>query len=163
MDSVLKSAPVPCFVPEKGKQQERILSDTGEIEIEDAGQTFSLVAPQTEAGIFPAGATSGAGVFPPAPIKTFGMIAAITLNGKSFADSSRLLLIHATDCEQKNSLYDSRDLPVLNVCGGIFSGYLCRPAAGICEISLSLSEGNWKIHALDFDGKRLRSPLKAGR
>ena len=80
------------------------------------------------------------------------MIAAITLNGKSFADSSRLLLIHATDCKQENSLYDSRKLSVLKHYGDL-QHVLARH--GICEISLSLSEGNWKIYALDFDGKRL--------
>lgn len=152
MDSALKSAPVPCFAPEKRKQQERILSDTGEIEIDYAGQTFSLVAPQTEAGIFPAGATFRGRHLSARSIKTFGMIAAITLNGKSFADSSRLLLIHATDCKQENSLYDSRKLSVLKHYGDL-QHVLARH--GICEISLSLSEGNWKIYALDFDGKRL--------
>ena len=152
LDSVLKSAPVPRFAPEKRELQNRIQSDTGEIEIDYARQTLSLITPGTEAGIFPEGGTFQGKHLSARSRKAYGMVASITLNGRSFADCDRLLLIHVTDCKQENSLYDSRKLSVLKNYGDL-QHVLARH--GICEISLSLSEGRWKIYALNFDGSRL--------
>lgn len=152
LDSVLKSAPVPRFTPEQRKSQNRIQSDTGEIKVDYTGQTLSLVTPRTEAAIFPEGTTFRGNHLTARADKFFGMIAAITLNGNSFTDSNRLLLIHVTDCKQENSLYDSRKLSVLKNYGDL-QHVLARH--GICEITLSLSKGKWKIYALNFDGARL--------
>ena len=152
LDGALKRAPVPLFEPEKRALSDRIRSDTGEISVDFGRKVFSLVTPRTEAGVFPAGSSFTGKYFSARSKKAFGVVAAITLDGTSFADSSRILLLHVTDNKQEDSLFDSEKLSILKHYGNLRQ---VVAEHGVCELALKVPEGEWKLHALDFDGKRL--------
>ena len=149
---VLQNPPLASFVPTEQAPKKLYVSDTGELRADFRDNSYLVVTPGTEAAVFQEGRSIAGKNLKAVSRKHPGVIGAITLNGNSFADTSRVLFLHLTDCKQENSVYDSKKLSVLKNYGNLEQQIIAR---GICDVELTLSPGNWKVYALDFDGTRL--------
>ena len=136
-----------------------VTSATGELKADFRRNTFSAVTPRSEAFVLPEGAKGTGRILEAVASRGFGVFATISLDGAPLNESNRLLILQLTDVLSEGARFASADRKL----------YLERPANtpgllrhGTAEISLSLPEADWKLHALGLSGKRLfEVPLRS--
>lgn len=128
----------------------RITSSTGELTADFQQGTFRAATPRSEALILPQGKTLDGNILTVRNRKSDCVAGAIALDGQTLAESSRILLLHIADIRNEG----------LTLRG---SGFLVEQwgrgplmaQKAVAEFSLALPGSGWKLHALNFSGKRL--------
>ena len=126
-------------------------SSTGELEINKTADSFKAVSPKSESLILPEKLSGSCKVM---SIENKGNRAVFYLgsvDGKDLKDSSRMLLLHLTDCQNSKSKFGSPEMTLLEAYGE--APYLLRK--GEAEITLKGEFSKHKVYAVDCAGKRL--------
>lgn len=158
LDNVLKNPTLPVMNSEENAvTRECLTSDTGELFADFPRNCFYVITPRTEAAALPQNGEFNGRHFVCRARKGAANVAAITLDGKPFENTDRLLVLHVSDTKQKGSVYDSLAMNSLLDYGD--RGTVIAENA-VCDVELTLSPGNWRGYALDFDGARLGEILQ---
>ena len=113
--------------------------------------SFSIDTPRTAGGFTPKGALNAGSVsFDVGDVAA--TVWASSLDGKSIAESSRILVTHLTDVQADGNVYADRDKKILLKWGS----YPPVVRAGRAKVSLALNApGAYDVWALDTAGHRL--------
>jgi len=129
------------------------VSDTGQIELRQQDGAMKVVTERSELFVLPAGQLSGGARVSVKNGTTFGTVSVIARDGKSLAESGRLLVVHLTDALATGMKFADQDRRLELSRGG--APHLVR--AGGAEIRLRLDAGKtWQAWAVDATGKRQR-------
>ena len=140
----------PGSTDEKGS---KFMSDTGQIELRQQDGAVKVVTERSELFVLPVGQLSEGARVTVKNGTTFGTVAVISLDGKSIAESGRLLVTHLTDALATGMKFADQDRRLEVSRGG--APHLVR--AGGAEIRLRLDAGKtWQAWAVDATGKRQR-------
>lgn len=132
-------------------QAKKYNSANGQIKMDGKNETLQVCTPKSEAFIGPKG-TSGGGKF--ARFKNldeWGAFFAAAIDGKTLAESSRILILHLSDVKNSGMRFGSAKKTLIWDMGKL--PLLLRNAKAKIEISNPLVA--WKCYALSPNGKRL--------
>ena len=129
----------------------RIQSSTGELTADFKRHTFSAVTPYSEALILPEGERLAGKTLSARTTRGFAVVSVIAVDGKPLRESGRLLLLHLTDVQLEGITFSASDQRIVTRWpkGQLLAG------RGSAEISLTLPDAPWKLHALAPSGKRI--------
>ena len=131
-------------------------TDTGEIILNGPEKKMTVVTPRTEVISWERNTPEKLGKLTVFPARGHATIAVSAVDGKTLADSSRIVLIFSTEAinsemklsEDWTKLFAPGKTPIL-------------VRAGECKAELRIRSGNWKLYALGLDGERLEElPLE---
>ena len=135
--------------PEQGIYQ----SDTGEILLNTAQGVLEIVTPNTAGLAGPAGTTRTLGPLTVALKQSWAVLWASSLDGKSLAESQRILLVHLTDLQNTGMRFRGQNMKILEDWGRM--PYLVR--AGSATVRLAHARpASLKVWRLSLSGKRLK-------
>ena len=125
-------------------------SDTGEIILNGPEKKMTIITPRTEAISWERNSQEKLAKLTVFPAKGHATVAVSAVDGKTLADSSRIVLIFSTEAinsEMKLSknwtrLFSNGKAPIL-------------VRSGECKAELQAKPGSWKLYALGLDGERL--------
>ncbi|MPN11247.1 hypothetical protein SDC9_158548 [bioreactor metagenome] len=86
-------------------------------------------------------------------VKGFGVVSAISLDGRDLAESERMLLLHLTDLRAEGVRYLSLENKVILADAPRENEILGR--RGVMEAELAIVAGPCRLYALDHSGTRL--------
>ncbi len=134
-----------------GRKTKKIQSSTGELTADFKRHTFSAVTPYSEALILPEGERLAGKTLSARTTRGFAVVSVIAVDGKPLRESGRLLLLHLTDVQLEGITFSASDQRIVTRWpkGQLLAG------RGSAEISLTLPDAPWKLHALAPSGKRI--------
>ena len=144
----LHVVPDELIDPESGK----LNAANGQIFSNTRKQTFSVLTPECEAFVLPAGENGDGEFFRVKNRKGRGVFAALARDGRPLADSRRILLFHLTDTQAFKAKFSSPEMTLIERWGQLPH----MAAAGTAEVSFPAGEGT-ELYALDTAGRRLAS------
>ncbi|MCR5752005.1 MAG: hypothetical protein K6G91_08580 [Kiritimatiellae bacterium] len=127
------------------------VGDNGAVSADRETGTFAVKTARTAGGFTESGRLM-AGALAALCDKAPTTIWAITLDGRAFKESKRMLLSHLTDLCNDGDTYLDSSRTTLVKWGK--PPHLVR--AGRAKVTLKLGEGSFKVHALDSAGRRVR-------
>ncbi len=143
------------------EQLTRFISDTGEITIDSAARTMTVVTPKTECAVL-SGREIRCGRLAASNAEGFQVLAAISRDNLPLDSSRRILFLQITDTKNSLQTFENNSLRLM-----LSYGKLPILAKVVhAEISLALSRGAWKVSAVDFDGsvkKTIPSRFRDGK
>lgn len=133
-------------------------SDTGELALDRKNGAFSVITAKSEAFVLPAG-KSGTGNFVTVKnLDTFAAFLIAARDDKNLSSSGRILILHLTDTKNTMQKFRNAEMTIVDSWGTL--PLLIR--RGRAELELRGNFANYKLYALDFNGKRLfEVPFKA--
>ncbi|MBR0459690.1 MAG: hypothetical protein IJJ26_10680 [Victivallales bacterium] len=126
-------------------------SEDGALRFNRDTQCFQAVSPSCECLILTKGQAASGNVLAVSNKLGRGVFAAIGVGGKPLATASRILLLHVTDTQRSMSKFNDPSLELFLKWGNL--PVLAR--RGEADITLTLPQKKWKLHAIDCAGKRL--------
>ena len=137
-------------------KEKRFSTPDGSIQLDRNAGTFLLKAPAAEAMVLMPGTSLAADRLAASKVNTFSTLALLPSDhAPSLAKSKRLLLFHLTNTMSTGMHFASSDLDRMESWGK--TPFLAHP--GTADVTLTLPDGVWSIHALDFSGKRTSTIL----
>lgn len=133
------------------KDYKVVRSSTGELVADFNKQTFTAATKRSEALILPKGEKRTGNLLTAKSIDTFSVVSAIAVDQAELKDSARILLLHLTDIQLEGLTFKAPDLRVVTRWP---QGQLLG-RRGTAELSLKLREADWKLYALNANGKRI--------
>lgn len=128
-----------------------VTSLTGELSADFDKAVFQAVTPRSEAFVLPE-KQRAAGRFATAESTSgFSVFSAIAIDGKTLAESSRMLLLHLSNTDTEGTRYASPEMTVLLSYGK--GATVVRKA--VSQVSLKVSGDGWKLYALNLEGRRV--------
>jgi hypothetical protein len=131
----------------------RFKSETGQIELRSDEGAFKVVTPRSELFVLPAQVSMSGDCVAVHNGETFGSISVLAVDGKSIAESSRLLVTHLTDALPTGARFQADDRHLQESVGEL--PHLIR--RGSAELTLKLAtDGDYKAWAVSASGAHQR-------
>ena len=134
----------------KGMQE--IVSDTGEIALDNKKGHLRVATSRTACIVAPAGAALAAGELSVANADTFSTVSASAMDGLPLAESRRVLVFHLTNVLNTDMAFSNDKMNMLYRTGTL--PYLAK--TGFVDVRLRNANLGLKLHAIASDGRRLR-------
>ncbi|MGI5867900.1 MAG: hypothetical protein ACOX9C_00450 [Kiritimatiellia bacterium] len=134
----------------KGMQE--IVSDTGEIAIDNKKGHLRVTTPKTACIVAPAGAALAAGGLSVANADVFSSVSASAMDDRALAESRRVLVLHLTNVLNTDMAFSDDKMTMLYRTGKL--PYLAR--TGSVDVKLRNANPDLKLYAIGSDGRRLR-------
>lgn len=134
----------------KGMQE--IVSDTGEIALDNKKGHLRVATSRTACIVAPAGAALAAGELSVANADTFSTVSASAMDGLPLAESRRVLVFHLTNVLNTDMAFSNDKMNMLYRTGTL--PYLAK--TGFVDVRLRNANPGLKLHAIASDGRRLR-------
>lgn len=127
-----------------------VVSDTGELILNNKAGTLRVATPHSCCIVAPAGTKLAAGVLEIANNDTFASVSASSMDGQPVERSRRILLFHLTNIVNTDMLFATDQMTLLHRWGAL--PYLAQ--AGAVEVTLRSEQPGLKLHAVASDGTR---------
>ena len=132
-------------------ENDRFRSSSGELILDRRERTFSVVTAASEAFILPANKTGKAAFSSVSNRLCHAAFLIASVDGRTLAESERILILHLTDSKNSGIKFSGPEMTDFENNGTC--PILIR--RGEAEISLKKDLGNYKLYAVDIDGRRL--------
>ena len=133
------------------KDRQEVVSDTGEIAINNKQGYLRVMAPKSACIVAPAGINLTAGGLSIANSDTFSSVSASSMDDKPISDSSRVLIFHLTNVLNTDMAFSNDKMNMLFRTGKL--PYLAK--TGSVDVTLKNSNSNLKLYAIASNGKRI--------
>ncbi len=133
------------------KGMEEIVSDTGEIAINNKKGTLRIMTPKTECIVAPAGMALTAGGLSIANSDTFTSVSASSMDGNAVSESRRILVFHLTNVLNTDMAFSDSKMNLLYRTGKL--PYLAK--TGSVEVTLKNSNPGLTVFAVASNGTRI--------
>ena len=129
------------------------LSETNQIRIDAVKGTARLTTGFAECFVLPAGESLEGSRVSVAGVDSFAAIYVMSVDGKPLSGTSRLLVLHLTDCLPGGTAFSDVSRSLLEKFGDL--PYLVKRGSALISLDLPNGDAAWKAWAVDASGKRL--------